>query len=278
MIGGEGRSAPSGLPIRTLTSINISASFLYRSGLARSLSPTLCRSSPSHPEDFTSALHSTFCRLSGSKGSPKLFPRVHGEVTEERGIAAGVSDVFSYLPISISRTHTWHFHNEEFHGASGWPKTRGKAASALTCRRERERERRGRSVMQQEWCHFRWRPRRKWHHRGGARRSKIRRGHTGDVIKQRGEEEGDIWLPSKQTNLTNILLNMHPRLFFITHTHTHTHTLWSAVLMLTHTHKYTQIYQWILSVCVCVCVCVCLFCESSALPIASQFAHPHGVI
>lgn len=51
VIGGEGRSAPSGLPIRTLTSINISASFLYRSGLSHSLSLSLslCLSLPSHP-------------------------------------------------------------------------------------------------------------------------------------------------------------------------------------------------------------------------------------
>ena len=37
---------------------------------------------------------------------------------------------------------------------------------------------------------------------GGSSPVQNRRGHTGDVIKQRGEEEGDIWLPSKQTNLT----------------------------------------------------------------------------
>lgn len=136
VIGGEGRSAPSGLPIRTLTSINISASFLYRSGLSRSsrpLSLTHCISSPSHTRSIT-------CQELQYLLSPQpwwftalqclnsFFSWVHDEVTRRTQHLSGCLHdkpqwCFFYISTFPLHGHTWYFHNEEFHGASGWPET-----------------------------------------------------------------------------------------------------------------------------------------------------------
>ncbi len=187
-------------------------------------------------------------------------------------ILVGVSvwhpgDVFLYLPIPISWTHTWYFHNEEFHGASGWPKT--EKSCLWSHMQERER---GDSYATEDDV------------TSGEGPAEVTSSGSSPVqnqgdtpvmssnsVERRREIFGAVVAEQKTDKSDYILLNMHPR--FITQTHTLICCPYADTQTHRHTHTHTHtphISRF--------SVCVCLFRESSALPIARQFAHPHGVI
>lgn len=124
---GEGRGAPSGLPIRTLTSINISASFLYRSGLSRTL--PLLTLLIFHVRSCTALISVTAQSVELLLGCMKRSQRTQhlGRCLQVKPPPCISISVFPFHTPGVSITRS-------FTAPLGGRRQRG-AASVLTCRR-----------------------------------------------------------------------------------------------------------------------------------------------